>query len=871
VTGFSVRASVAVALLCLVPLPGRSTAFAQTPSKPTAAPANELDAFMEKVLKRREFNRQTLEQYVLDETEQIEVLGPSRMPLFRQKREFTWYVRDGLHVRSPVKFDGVNVGDEARWKYEEDWARRERSRLERRKEDDSKKQPAEPSEPADPAAGPQGATPIPTPRFVSEAYFMEFKFEPGNYYLVAREQLEGKDVLRIEYYPKNMFNDSDEKDEGEKKEQQEQKENRREGREARRERELEDRIERQMNKTALVTLWVDPTEHQIVKYTFDNVWMDFLPGGWLVKVDDISASMTMGQPFPGVWLPRGMNVHAGITLASGSFEAAYQRLFADYKQAETATKIRIPKHEEVLHEEVLHERVLHERVLHEEVLHGRVLHEGVLHEGVLHEGVLHEGVLHEGVLHEGVLHEERSDDDTREEPSREEPSRKEPFREEPFREEPFREEPFREEPFREEPFRAEPFRAEPSVQNPSSVQNPPEVIGDIRVHGNAYLNDEEVIRLAGIALGQPLAPDGLLQIEQRLKKSGHFETVEVLKRYRSLTNTSDVAVVLLVHERPGLTSATVPEENAATRPFRWLTSHLMFLPILSYDDGYGFTYGGRVSAVDLLGAGERLSVPLTWGGTRRAALEFERTFKSGPLTRIDSSFGIWQRENPHYELDDQRVEWTARAERSFAGLVRTGVETSVATVEFGTLDDRLWTLGANVTLDTRGDPAFPRNAVLLGAGWTGLDVKRLDKPINLLMGDARGYLGVIRQAVLAGRVQYIGADRPLPPYEQLLLGGASNLRGFAPGTFASDRQFVTSAELRVPITSVLSGAKLGLTAFFDASKAFNVGQRLQDASWHQGVGGGVFLIATIVKINVDVAHGLKDGETRVSLSTGFAF
>ena len=40
---------------------------------------------------------------------------------------------------------------------------------------------------------------------------------------------------------------------------------------------MEQRIERQMNKTALVTLWVDPVEHQIVKYTFDNVWMDFLP------------------------------------------------------------------------------------------------------------------------------------------------------------------------------------------------------------------------------------------------------------------------------------------------------------------------------------------------------------------------------------------------------------------------------------------------------------------------------------------------------------------------------------------------------------------------------------------------------------------
>ena len=106
---------------------------------------------------------------------------------------------------------------------------------------------------------------------------------------------------------------------------------------------MEQRIERQMNKTALVTLWVDPVEHQIVKYTFDNVWMDFLPGGWFVKVDDIRASMTMGQPFPGIWLPREMNIHAGVTMAMGSLEAAYARRFSDYKQADVKSLIRIPK------------------------------------------------------------------------------------------------------------------------------------------------------------------------------------------------------------------------------------------------------------------------------------------------------------------------------------------------------------------------------------------------------------------------------------------------------------------------------------------------------------------------------------------------
>ena len=72
----------------------------------------------------------------------------------------------------------------------------------------------------------------------------------------------------------------------------------------------------------------------------------------------------------------------------------------------------------------------------------------------------------------------------------------------------------------------------------------------------------------------------------------------------------------------------------------------MFLPIVSFADGYGFTYGGRVSTVDLLGIDERLSVPLTWGGTRRAALEFERPFKSGPLTRIDVEPGDLEPREP---------------------------------------------------------------------------------------------------------------------------------------------------------------------------------------------------------------------------------
>ena len=82
-------------------------------------------------------------------------------------------------------------------------------------------------------------------------------------------------------------------------------------------------FKRLMNKVALVTLWVEPKAHQIVKYTFNNLPFDFLPGQWLLHVDDLRASMTMGQPFPDVWLPSDLEFEFGISLAVGQVDMRY--------------------------------------------------------------------------------------------------------------------------------------------------------------------------------------------------------------------------------------------------------------------------------------------------------------------------------------------------------------------------------------------------------------------------------------------------------------------------------------------------------------------------------------------------------------------
>jgi hypothetical protein len=97
-----------------------------------------------------------------------------------------------------------------------------------------------------------------------------------------------------------------------------------------------------MNKVALVTLWIEPASHQIVKYTFDNINFDFLPGQWLVHVDSAKASMTMSQPFPDVWLPRGLEVNVGLTLATGEVSFRSTVSYHDYREATVTSKVGIP-------------------------------------------------------------------------------------------------------------------------------------------------------------------------------------------------------------------------------------------------------------------------------------------------------------------------------------------------------------------------------------------------------------------------------------------------------------------------------------------------------------------------------------------------
>lgn len=301
------------------------------PARPARAQAREtdLDALMAKALAHRAGAWKTMEQYILDEREQFELRGPLGMPLFGETREFTWFVRDGYFVRSPLSFNGVSIGEARRRAYEARWLAREQERETR---EAGTRAPEGPAPDVDALIRQTRE-----PRFISAAYFLNFTFEPGNYYIAGRETYEGRPVIRVEYFPRRLF----EGDEDERRKKARAKEARHAARAKKgRPPEKDINIGFQMNKVARITLWVDEAHAMILKYVFENVDFDFLPAQWLLRIEDVRAEMEMAQPFPGIWMPKDMDMRFAVTLANGTYEMRYGLSFYDFRLGDVKSRIR---------------------------------------------------------------------------------------------------------------------------------------------------------------------------------------------------------------------------------------------------------------------------------------------------------------------------------------------------------------------------------------------------------------------------------------------------------------------------------------------------------------------------------------------------
>src|SRR5262249_32032907 len=101
--------------------------FAAAPLPIRVSAQSDLDDLMRRVLARRNDNWKKLQQYVLDEHESVELGGESGA-IWSERREYRWFLRDGFFVRSPLKVNGVDVGETERRQYEADFFRRAQER-----------------------------------------------------------------------------------------------------------------------------------------------------------------------------------------------------------------------------------------------------------------------------------------------------------------------------------------------------------------------------------------------------------------------------------------------------------------------------------------------------------------------------------------------------------------------------------------------------------------------------------------------------------------------------------------------------------------------------------------------------------------------
>ncbi len=402
---------------------------------------------------------------------------------------------------------------------------------------------------------------------------------------------------------------------------------------------------------------------------------------------------------------------------------------------------------------------------------------------------------------------------------------------------------------------------------------PGEVIADVRVHGNHVTADADVIALSGLVKGAPVTAETIPAALKRLQSSGKFDDVDVLKRFASIEDPTQIVIMIVVNEGPVRIELPDGPPRPDMRPRfmkRGLGRNFMYMPIIDKEDGYAVRFGVRVAMVGSARSRARLSFPFTWGGERRAGAEWEKGFAHG---RVQFGGALTSSKHPFYDQTDARRQAWARIEGS-ARRFHVGGTASIQRVNFGGAIDRLNVVGADVTLDTRLDPLQPRNALYVVARADRVRVTpdggSAEGPFVRTSIDANGYLGLVRQVVLVARVLREDTTRPEPRYFKSLLGGMSNLRGFETASFAGDTLVAGTLELRAPLTSPIEVAKLGVRVFTDAGTVYDKGQRYKDQTLKQGYGAGLFLTAAIFHLNLDVAHG-KGAGTRLHISGGFSF
>ena len=211
----------------------------------------------------------------------------------------------------------------------------------------------------------------------------------------------------------------------------------------------------------------------------------------------------------------------------------------------------------------------------------------------------------------------------------------------------------------------------------------------------------------------------------------------------------------------------------------------MFVPILSAEDGYGFTYGAQFAFAGHRSARRRIVVPASWGGDKRVAAEYQQEFSKRFAPRLRAGGLLQRRTHPFFEDDADRKRVWGRTEWPIVGRFMRAAKSRGRHRRSTAKKYERRSVGADVVVDTRVDPLMPHNAIFVRSAVERLFFSPTGTAVRTEI-DANGYVGLYRGMVLALRAVREDFSQPAPAFYKSVLGGSRNLRGFRAGYAVGD-------------------------------------------------------------------------------------
>ena len=404
-----------------------------------------------------------------------------------------------------------------------------------------------------------------------------------------------------------------------------------------------------------------------------------------------------------------------------------------------------------------------------------------------------------------------------------------------------------------------------------------EVVAVIQVHGNTLTSTDDVIRAAGIGIGDRISDKTLSDAEARLRAAIKPDSVDVLKRFASISDPTQVLILIQLDEGP--VRVDVPDLPIPNMPgppvprttvVRRSRFSLMWVPILGAEDGYGFTYGAQFAFVGRRATRRRVVVPASWGGDKahRGGISagISKAFRAAPEDRRVPSEAY----DPFFDQHADRTRVWGRTEWPLLRNFRRAPKLRGSLPRWHGQKVDAKSIGADVVVDTRVDPLMPHNAIFVRSA-----VERLLLFVPRTTRSGRrstptATSGCTVEPYLALRAVREDFSRPAPAFYKSILGGSRNLRGFRAGRAVGDTLVAGSVELRIPTTSPLRIARFGYSVFMDAGTTYDKGQRFRDQKLERGVGAGIWMTAPLFRFSAAVARGIGSG-MRAHIGAGLTF